>query len=51
MSKLTKLADRLLNKVAPKAEADAACIWIYTMYYPGGLWCQYYDNCPQKCNF
>lgn len=50
MSKLTKLADALLAKMAPKKEADAACIWIYRIYYNATQWCDYFDNCREQCH-
>ncbi|GAA0444835.1 hypothetical protein Aca07nite_54110 [Actinoplanes capillaceus] len=55
---IDKLADRLLEKVAPTVTADAACHYLSTdRYLAQDLSCSsgfrawtvtYYDNCPSK---
>ena len=61
MSMFGKLADRLLNTVAPTAEVDAACIYLRTVKTVNGIcWPGYtpriksvtsYDNCPQRVEY
>ncbi|MEV4641152.1 hypothetical protein AB0J80_27800 [Actinoplanes sp. NPDC049548] len=55
---INKLADRLLEKVAPTVTADAGCIYLSSDHYLAhDLSCNsgfrawtvtYYDNCPPK---
>ncbi|MEV4641151.1 hypothetical protein AB0J80_27795 [Actinoplanes sp. NPDC049548] len=59
---INKLADRLLEKVAPTVTADAGCIYLRTDYYVTGQ-CKgnpmaprvrttvSYDNCPPKVTY
>ncbi|GLZ81975.1 hypothetical protein Afil01_67820 [Actinorhabdospora filicis] len=52
MKLIAKLADRLMARVAPKADADAGCIFLYEhcfSYNGRKRCCAYYDNCARKC--
>ncbi|GAA0444828.1 hypothetical protein Aca07nite_54100 [Actinoplanes capillaceus] len=59
---ITKLADRLLEKVAPTVTADAACRYLSTDRQIDGFCTNgtmgvrvrttvHYDNCPPKVTF
>jgi hypothetical protein len=55
MKLVTRISDSLINRLAPKAQAEAACTFI-SKYSPNcDKWCVYsYDNCPSKtalCNW
>ena len=61
MSMFGKLADRLMNAVAPTADVDAACVFIRTVKIASGVckpsydtrwkYTTYYDNCPHKVTY
>ncbi len=46
---IAKTADRLLSVLAPKVEAEAACIYLGRSCTTGSCnrtCCDYYDSCP-----
>ena len=61
MSRIVRVADRLVERLVPRVTADAACILLHTTPWAcTGMWCNpvgsgwvqqrtsTYDNCPPK---
>jgi hypothetical protein len=55
MKTVQRIADALVDRLAPKTQAEAACIFLYKYSPNCDKWCLYvYDNCPSRtalCNW